>query len=80
MLAGQPIDVMLMATDLGTAKQFYGDRIGLRARGLEVVDYDGPGITTTDGVADVGVALAAWFVDPGGTTIGLLLFKGTGLG
>ena len=29
MLARHPIDVMLMATDLGAAKLFYGDRIGL---------------------------------------------------
>jgi catechol-2,3-dioxygenase len=47
----------------------------LGARGVEVADYDEPGLTTTDGVADVGFALAAWFVDPGGNTIGLLQFK-----
>ena len=29
MLALHPIDVMLTATDLGAARQFYGDRIGL---------------------------------------------------
>jgi hypothetical protein len=44
----------------------------LRGRGVEVVDYDEPGLTTVNGVADVGFALAAWFVDPGGNTIGLL--------
>jgi catechol-2,3-dioxygenase len=125
MLAEQPIDVMLTATDLGAAKQFYGDRIGLdvliesdefvtfrcggdsrlvvtrtsapsdeqqtkaswrvvdvaaevatlRARGVQVAEYDEPGLTTTGGVADVGFALSAWFVDPGGNTIGLLQFK-----
>jgi catechol-2,3-dioxygenase len=47
----------------------------LRARGVEVVDYDGPGLRTVDGVADVGFALSAWLVDPGGNTIGLLQFK-----
>jgi catechol-2,3-dioxygenase len=47
----------------------------LRARGVEVVDYDEPGLRTVDGVADVGFALSAWFVDPGGNTIGLLQFK-----
>ena len=47
----------------------------LRARGVEVADYDEPGLETTDGVADVGFALSAWFVDPGGNTIGLLQFK-----
>jgi catechol-2,3-dioxygenase len=52
----------------------------LRARGVEVVDYDGPGLRTVDGVADVGFALSAWFVDPGGNTIGLLEFKDKALG
>jgi catechol-2,3-dioxygenase len=47
----------------------------LRARGVDVAEYDGPGLKTIDGVADVGFALSAWFVDPGGNTIGLLQFK-----
>jgi catechol-2,3-dioxygenase len=130
MLAQQPVDVMLTASDLGVAKRFYGDRIGLdvlidtedfvtfgcggdsrlivtrtsspsdeqqtkaswrvgdiaaevaelRARGVEVAEYDEPGLKTTDGVADVGFALSAWFVDPGGNTIGLLQFKNKELG
>jgi catechol-2,3-dioxygenase len=125
MLAENPIDVMLTATDLGAVKRFYGDMIGLdvliesdefvtfrcggasrlvftrtsapsgeeqtkanwrvadinaevaelRTRGVEVVHYDEPGLRTIDGVADVGFALSAWFVDPGGNTIGLLQFK-----
>ena len=125
MLAKHPIDVMLTATDLGAAKRFYGDRIGLdvliesedfvtfgcggdsrlvvtrtsspsgeqqtkaswrvadvaaevaelRARGVEVVEYDESYLRTIDGVADVGFALSAWFVDPGGNTVGLLQFK-----
>jgi catechol-2,3-dioxygenase len=124
MLADHSIDVMLTAPDLGAAKRFYGDMVGLevliesddyvtfrcggdsrlvvtrtstpsteettkaswrvddvatevadlRARGVEIVDYDGPGLRTVDGVADVGFALSAWFVDPGGNTIGLLEF------
>ena len=48
---------------------------GLRARGVDVADYDEPGLRTVDGVADIGFALSAWFVDPGGNTIGLLQFK-----
>ena len=52
----------------------------LRAHGVEVVEYDEPGLKTMDGVADVGFALSAWFVDPGGNTIGLLQFKDEGLG
>jgi catechol-2,3-dioxygenase len=126
MLAEQPLDVMLLGTDLDVAKEFYGERIGLeilletdefatfqcggdsrlvvtksstgtaeqqtkaswrvkdiaaevaelRSRGIEVAEYNEPGLTTVDGVADVGFALAAWFVDPSGNTIGLLQFKG----
>jgi catechol-2,3-dioxygenase len=47
----------------------------LRDRGVEIVEYDEPGLKTVDGVADVGFALSAWFVDPGGNAIGLLQFK-----
>jgi catechol-2,3-dioxygenase len=125
MLAEAPIDVMLLATDLGVAREFYGDRIGLevliesddfltfkcggdsrlvvtrsstgtteaqtkaswrvsdlaaevaelRSRGVEVQEYDEPGLKTVDGIADVGFALAAWLVDPDGNSLGLLQFK-----
>ena len=125
MLADQPIDPMILATDLAVAKEFYGERVGLgilietrdfvtfkcggdsrlvvtrssagttesqtkaswrvddlaaevaalRARGVEVEEYDEPGLKTVDGVADVGFALAAWLVDPHGNSIGLLQFK-----
>ena len=47
----------------------------LRSRGVELEHYNGPGLKTVDGVADVGFALAAWFVDPHGNSIGLLQFK-----
>jgi catechol-2,3-dioxygenase len=126
MLGAHPIDVMILATDLGVAKEFYGDRVGLevliesddfltfkcggdsrlvvtrsaagtsepqtkaswrvqdlaaevtelRTRGVEVEQFDEPGLKTVDGIADVGFALAAWFVDPDGNSIGLLQFKG----
>jgi catechol-2,3-dioxygenase len=125
MLADHPIDPMILATDLGVAREFYGDRIGLevliesddfltfscggdsrlvvtrsstgtsepqtkaswrvsdvaaevavlRSRGVELEEYDEPGLNTTDGISDVGFALAAWFVDPHGNSIGLLQFK-----
>ena len=52
----------------------------LRARGVEIVDYDEPWLRTVDGVADVGFALSAWFVDPGGNTVGLLQIKDQALG
>jgi catechol-2,3-dioxygenase len=130
MLAEHPIDVMLLATDLGVAKEFYRERIGLevliessdfvtfgcggdsrlvvtkssirtsetqtkaswrvsdvaaevtalRAAGVEIAEYDEPGLNTVDGVADVGFALSAWFADPSGNTIGLLQFKDEALG
>jgi catechol-2,3-dioxygenase len=125
MLADSPIDPMILATDLGVAREFYRDRIGLavliesddfltlscggdsrlavthstsgtsepqtkaswrvsdfaaevtdlRSRGIELEEYDEPGLKTVDGIADVGFALAAWFVDPYGNSIGLLQFK-----
>ena len=125
MLAEHPIDVMILATDLGVAREFYGDRIGLeilierdefltfkcggdsrlvitrsatgtsdpqtkaswrvkdlaaevtglRSRGVAIEDYDEPGLKTVDGIADIGFALAAWFVDPHGNSIGVLQFK-----
>ena len=125
MLADNPIDVMILATDLRVAREFYGDKIGLevmiesddfltfrcggdsrlvvtrstsgtsepqtkaswrvtdlagevadlRSRGVELEEYDGPGLKTVNGIADVGFALAAWLVDPHGNSIGLLQFK-----
>jgi catechol-2,3-dioxygenase len=125
-LADQPIDAMILATDLGVAREFYGDRIGLevlietadfltfkcgsdsrlvvtrsstgtaesqtkasfrvsdiaaevaelRSRGVELQEYDEPGLKTVGGIADVGFALAAWFVDPHGNSVGLLEFTG----
>jgi catechol-2,3-dioxygenase len=125
MLGDHPIDVMLLATDLAVAKDFYGGKIGLeivienddfltfkcggdsrlvltksstgsadaqtkaswrvkdlaaevtelRSRGVEIEEYDEPGLKTVDGIADVGFALSAWFVDPDGNSMGLLQFK-----
>jgi catechol-2,3-dioxygenase len=125
MLANQPIDPMILATNLAVARDFYGNRVGLevliesddfltfkcggdsrlvvtrsstgssepqtkaswrvsdlaaevaelRSRGINVEEYDEPGMKTVDGIADVGFALAAWLVDPHGNSIGLLQFK-----
>jgi catechol-2,3-dioxygenase len=47
----------------------------LRSRGVDVAEYDEPGLKTVDGIADVGFALTAWIVDPDGNSIGLLQFK-----
>jgi catechol-2,3-dioxygenase len=49
----------------------------LRSRGVEIEDYDEPGLKTVDGIVDVGFALAAWLIDPHGNSIGLLQFKDT---
>jgi catechol-2,3-dioxygenase len=123
MLGNHPVDVMLLATDLGVARRFYGDTLGLeplladeqfltfgcggdsrlvvtrsttgtadqvtkaswrvddlasevawlRSRGVQVQDL--PELGTVDGVADLGFALAAWFVDPHHNWIGLLQLK-----
>ena len=49
----------------------------LRSRGVNVEEYDEPGLKTVDGIADVGFALSAWLVDPHGNSIGLLQFEAT---
>jgi catechol-2,3-dioxygenase len=127
MLGTYALDVMLLATDLGVARHFYGDTIGLevlladeqfltfgcggdsrlvvtksttgtrdeatkaswrvddlagevawlRARGVQVQEL--PELGTVDGVADIGFALAAWFVDPHHNWIGLLQLKDPGV-
>jgi catechol-2,3-dioxygenase len=118
---------MLLATDLGVTRSFYGDTIGLevlvedeqfltfgcggdsrlvvtksttgtreavtkaswrvddlagevawlRARGVQLQDL--PELGTVDGIADIGFALAAWFVDPHDNWIGLLQLKDEGM-
>jgi catechol-2,3-dioxygenase len=53
-----------------------GEVAWLRARGVQLQDL--PALGTVDGVADIGFALAAWFVDPHHNTIGLLQLKEAG--
>jgi catechol-2,3-dioxygenase len=127
MLGKHPVDVMLLATDLGVARHFYGDTLGLpvlvedtqfltfgcggdsrlvvtksttgtreavtkaswrvedlagevawlRARGVQIQELSEPG--TIDGIADIGFALAAWFIDPHHNWIGLLQLKDAGV-
>jgi catechol-2,3-dioxygenase len=45
----------------------------LRSRGVELEQV--PGLEMADGIADIGFALAAWFVDPDRNSIGLLQLK-----
>jgi len=50
-----------------------GEVAELRARGVQVQEL--PELGTVDGVADIGFALAAWFIDPHHNWIGLLQLK-----
>jgi hypothetical protein len=45
----------------------------LRARGIQIQELSELG--TIDGIADIGFALAAWFIDPHHNWIGLLQLK-----
>jgi catechol 2,3-dioxygenase-like lactoylglutathione lyase family enzyme len=47
----------------------------LRSRGVEILELDMPGIKTVNGIADVGHAFAAWFVDPGRNSLSILQYK-----
>ena len=127
MLGRYPVDVVLLATDLGTARHFYEGTLGLevlledpqfltfagggdsrlvvthsttgtreaatkaswrvddlvaevawlRARGVQLQEL--PELGTVNGIADLGFALAAWFVDPHDNWIGLLQLKAPGM-
>jgi catechol-2,3-dioxygenase len=54
-----------------------GEVAWLRARGVQIQDL--PELGTVDGIADIGFALAAWFVDPHRNWIGLLQLKDPGV-
>jgi hypothetical protein len=47
----------------------------LRSRGVEIQEYDMPGLKTLDGVADVGFALTAWIVDPRRNALSIMQLK-----
>jgi predicted enzyme related to lactoylglutathione lyase len=44
----------------------------LRRRGVQIEDYDLPGLKTQDGIADIGFAWMAWFIDPAKNCVGLI--------
>ena len=125
MLGDHPIDVVLLASDLGSSKQFYAGKLGLeilneseeaitykcggdsqlavtksttgtadeqtqaswrvddlaaelaelRSRGVEIQEYDMPGLKTVGGVADLGFALMAWIVDPHRNALEIMQLK-----
>jgi catechol 2,3-dioxygenase-like lactoylglutathione lyase family enzyme len=47
----------------------------LRGRGVRIEDYDLPGLKTVDGVADIGFARMAWFIDPAKNCLGIMQLK-----
>src|SRR6266567_5956775 len=47
----------------------------LRRRGVQIEVYDLPGLKTQDGIADIGFAWMAWFLDPGKNCVGLTQLK-----
>jgi catechol 2,3-dioxygenase-like lactoylglutathione lyase family enzyme len=47
----------------------------LRRRGVTIEDYDLPGLKTVDGVADIGFARMAWFIDPAKNCLGIMQLK-----
>lgn len=49
----------------------------LRARGVRIEEYELPDPPTTDGIADMGFAWAAWFIDPGDNAIAIIEIKAT---
>jgi hypothetical protein len=88
MLGEHPIDVVLLATDLESSKQFYAGKLGLeilnerqeaipelRSRGVEIQEYDMPGLKTVDGVADLGFARMAWIIDPHNNALAIMQLK-----
>ena len=75
------IPLMVYATSFaGTAKNtvfaivtddLAGDMAVLRDKGVAFMDYDFPGLTTVDGVADLGGEKTAWFEDSEGNILAL---------
>jgi catechol 2,3-dioxygenase-like lactoylglutathione lyase family enzyme len=47
----------------------------LRARGVEIMEYDTPELKTENGIVDTGDALHAWITDPGKNTLGIDQYK-----
>jgi hypothetical protein len=47
----------------------------LRARGVEIIEYDTGELRTENGILDTGDASHAWIVDPGGNALGIQQHK-----
>jgi catechol 2,3-dioxygenase-like lactoylglutathione lyase family enzyme len=63
--SGAHTQMAIMVDDLVTAVN------ELRARGVQFEEYESPRLKTTDGIADIGYAKAAWFMDSEGNLIGI---------
>jgi predicted enzyme related to lactoylglutathione lyase len=63
--SGAHTQMAIMVDDLVTAVN------ELRARGVQFEEYESPRLKTTDGIADIGYAKAAWFIDSEGNLIGI---------
>jgi catechol 2,3-dioxygenase-like lactoylglutathione lyase family enzyme len=48
----------------------------LRARGVQIEEYEEPAPVTVDGVADMGHSWAAWFIDPSRNVLSVVQPKG----
>ncbi len=56
-------------------KDLDAELVALRGRGVSIEDYDLPGLKTVDGVADIGFARMAWFIDPAKNCLGIMQLK-----
>jgi predicted enzyme related to lactoylglutathione lyase len=56
-------------------KDVRGEVVELRRRGVKIEEYDMPGLKTVDGIADIGFAWMAWFIDPGKNCVGMIQIK-----
>lgn len=70
--SGTHTQMALMVEDLVAAVK------ELRSRGVQFEEYDSPRLKTTDGIADVGYANAAWFKDSEGNLIGISQERSSG--
>ena len=43
---------------------------------MKIEEYYMPGLKTNEGIADIGFALIAWFIDPGKNCMGMIQLKG----
>jgi catechol 2,3-dioxygenase-like lactoylglutathione lyase family enzyme len=83
--AGGDSRIVISASTTGTADEqtqlawrvddLAAELAELRARGVEIMEYDTPDLETTNGIVDTGDALHAWIVDPGKNTLGIDQYK-----